>query len=455
MKMNDGLKSHVARALEATQETRCLELGSGVLPKTPEVFAREFGDKPALVVADETTFAAAGRAVLEGFRRAKRAAEEPYLYTDRQLYAENRFVAVLEEVLRARPEAIPVAVGSGTINDLTKLAAHRAGRRYIAVATAASMDGYTAYGASITYNGSKQTFPCPAPIAVVADLEVMRAAPADLNAAGYADLMAKTVAGADWLLADAVGTDPINPGAWDIIQGRLREVLANPAGVRAGDLDALERLTQGLMLGGFAMVWARSSRVASGAEHLFSHIWDMQHHTHAGKIPWHGFKVAIGTLAVTALYEWLLSLPLAELDLDQCCAQWPGQAARENQICELFEEGDARNVALVESRAKAVNRPELRQQLERLRQAWPRLSQRLRQQLIPFDDLKAMLQAAGAPVQPEDIGISRQRLRRTYWQALFLRRRFTALDLAARTATLDGALDKLFGPTGRWGERKG
>jgi glycerol-1-phosphate dehydrogenase [NAD(P)+] len=450
MKMKDGLKSHVARALEATQETRCLELGCGVLPKTPEIFAREFGDKPALVVADETTFAVAGRAVLEAFRRARRAVEEPYIYTDRQLYAENRFVAVLEEVLRARPDAIPVAVGSGTINDLTKLAAYRAGRRYLAVGTAASMDGYTAYGASITYNGSKQTFPCPAPIAVVADLEIMRAAPAELNAAGYGDLMAKTVAGADWLLADAVGTDPINPGAWDIIQGRLREVLANPAGVRTGDLDTLERLAQGLMLGGFAMVWARTSRVASGAEHLFSHLWDMQHHTHHGKIPWHGFKVAIGTLAVSALYECLLSLPMAELDLDQCCAQWPGEAAREKQIFDLFGEGDARNVALVESRAKAVNGAELREQLERLRQAWPGLTQRLRQQLIPFDDLKAMLQAAGAPVEPEDIGISRHRLRRTYCQALFLRRRFTALDLAARTATLDTALDKLFGPAGRW-----
>jgi glycerol-1-phosphate dehydrogenase [NAD(P)+] len=450
MKMNDGLKSHVDRALEATRETRWLELGPGVLAKTPEVFARELGDKPALVVADETTFAVAGRAVLEAFRRARRPVEEPYIYRDPQLYAENRFVAALEEHLRARPEAIPVAVGSGTINDLTKLAAHRTGRRYIAVGTAASMDGYTAYGASITYNGSKQTFPCPAPIAVVADLDIISAAPAELNAAGYADLMAKTVAGADWLLADAVGTDPINPGAWDIIQGRLREVLANPAGVRTGDLDTLNRLAQGLMLGGLAMVWAKSSRVASGAEHLFSHIWDMQHHTHNGKIPWHGFKVGIGTLAVTALYECLLSLPLAQLDLDRCCALWPDQAAREKQICELFDEGDARNVALVETRAKDVDRAQLHQQLEKLRAVWPRLSQRLREQLIPFDELKAMLQAAGAPVQPEDIGISRQRLRRTYSQALFLRRRFTALDLAVRTATLDAALDKLFAPGGRW-----
>ncbi len=438
------------RALEATQETQTLEVGQGVIGRTAEVFARHFGDKPALVVADETTFAVAGRAVVQCFRAGRRAVEEPHIFTDPALYAEDRFVGAVEQVLRAHPAAIPIAVGSGTINDLTKLASHRVGRRYMVVGTAASMDGYTAYGASITYKGAKQTFPCPAPLAVVADLDVMRAAPAELNAAGYADLMAKTVAGADWLLADAAGTEPINPGAWDIIQGRLREVLANPAGVRTGDLGTLARLMQGLSLGGFAMVWARSSRVASGAEHLFSHMWDMQHHTHHGKTPWHGFKVGIGTLAVTALYEYLLSLPLAKMDLDRCCAQWPDLATQEKRITELFPETDALEVALVETRAKFVDRAGLREQLAKLQAAWPDLSQRLRQQLLPFDELKSMLQAAGVPVNPEDIGISRDRLRRTFHLALCLRRRFTSLDLAARTATLDGALDNLFGPGGRF-----
>jgi glycerol-1-phosphate dehydrogenase [NAD(P)+] len=91
----------------------------------------------------------------------------------------------------AANQAIPVAVGSGTINDLTKLAAHRVGRPYIVAAIAASMDGYSAYGASITYRGSKQTFDCSASCAVVADLEVIAAAPPGTNAPGYADLPAK------------------------------------------------------------------------------------------------------------------------------------------------------------------------------------------------------------------------------------------------------------------------
>ena len=90
------------------------------------------------------------------------------------------------------------------------------------------MDGYTAFGASITFEGSKQTFDCPAPIGVAADLEVIAAAPEGLNASGYADLVAKCPAGADWILADGLGIDPIDPANWEMVQTRLRYWMADP-----------------------------------------------------------------------------------------------------------------------------------------------------------------------------------------------------------------------------------
>jgi glycerol-1-phosphate dehydrogenase [NAD(P)+] len=92
----------------------------------------------------------------------------------------------------------------------------------------------------------------------------------------------------------------------------------------------------------------------------------------------------------------------------------------------------------------------LARQLETLRRVWPELRERLRQQLILWPQLKDMLRAAGAPVEPEEIGISRARLRESFGQAYFLRRRITALDLAARCGLLEPALNQLFGPEGRW-----
>jgi glycerol-1-phosphate dehydrogenase [NAD(P)+] len=439
----------IPEALRAARDTRSLELGRGVLGRTPEVFRQQFGTKPALLVADTNTFAAAGQLVLDAFRRAGHACREPFVFTEPNLYAEHQHVTALEPALSGY-DAIPVAVGSGTINDLTKLAAHHAGRPYLAVATAASMDGYTAFGASIDCNGSKQTINCPAPTAVVADLDVICAAPKGMNAAGYADLLAKTTAGADWLLADALGVEAVDRMAWTIVQGGLREALANPAGVREGNLKAVRQLTEGLLLGGFAMQSAKSSRPASGAEHQFSHLWDMQHHVHEGRTPLHGFKVGIGTLAVAGLYDYLLARNLEQLDVPSCCARWPGEADCEQTVRASFSQADLTAVALQESRAKWVDAASLRRQLETLRRVWPDLKARLLQQLIPRQELKALLRAAGAPVEPEEIGISRARLRESFRQACFLRRRFTVLDLAVRCGLLQPALTGLFGPTGPW-----
>ena len=439
----------LADALRAARDTRCLEIGEGVVAESPRVFREQFGERPAIIVADTNTFAAAGQNVRDVLRTAHHPVLEPFVFRDPGLYAEHRFLEELESCLRQH-EAVPVAVGSGTINDLTKLAAHRTGRPYLCVATAASMDGYTSFGASITHQGSKQTFHCAAPAAVIADLEVIRAAPPAMNAWGYADLLAKTTAGADWILADALGVEPIDPRAWSIVQSRLREALAEPAGVRAGQKEAIGRLIEGLLLGGFAMQASQSSRPASGAEHQFSHLWDMQHHTHHGSAPSHGLKVGIGTLAVTALYECLLTKPLQELDVDAHAATWLEEAAWVRRACERFGEGELRAVAIREISAKNVSPAQIRTQLDQLRSTWPQLAGRLRQQLLPSASLREMLRGAGAATEPEQIGISRARLRESFWQAFFIRRRFTVLDLAVRTGELDSCLDKIFGPNGVW-----
>ncbi len=439
----------LAAALAAARETKRLEVGAGAMATAPAVFKDCFGDRAAVLVADLNTYHAAGEQVAVAFKMAGKELLPPWIFDDPDLYAEHRFVERLETAL-AKHQAIPIAVGSGTINDLTKLASHRNNRPYMSVATAASMDGYTAFGASITYQGSKQTFTCPAPVAVVADLSVIREAPGKMNAWGYTDLVAKVPAGADWLLADALGVEPLHEQAWNVVQGRLREMIADPDGVARRDLTAVGRLTEGLMLGGFAMQAARSSRPASGAEHQFSHLWDMQHHTHNGHAPSHGFKVGIGTLAVTALYERLLALPLTELDVERCRANWPSADAWVRRAAELLEAEDLGEVAERELRAKHSSPEELAGQLTVLKSVWPELSRRLRAQLLPLPELRRMLQQAGSPVEPEEIGITRKRLRATYGQAFCMRRRFTVLDLAVRAGLLERCLDEIFGAQGLW-----
>ena len=439
----------LADALAAASDTRCLEIGAGVKVNTLRVFRQVFGDRPAVIVADVNTYGAAGQTVAEAFRAAGHPILEPFIFRAPDLYAEHRFVLELESSLRGH-KAVPVAVGSGTVNDLTKLASHRTERPYMCVATAASMDGYTAFGASITYKGAKQTFQCPAPTALVADVNVISAAPSVMNSWGYADLVAKVPAGADWIVADALGVEPIDRNTWAIVQGRLREFVADPTGVHGRNPAAIRKLIEGLILGGFAMQSAKSSRPASGAEHQFSHLWDMQHHTHNGRAPSHGFKVGIGTLAVTALYERLLAKEVENLDVERLCAAWPGEKEWTARARDLLGEGELAEGAAGELQAKYSSPAQLSEQLRLLKAIWPKLREQLGAQLLPLATLRKMLHDAGAPTEPEHIGITRARLRESYWRAFCIRRRFTVLDLAVRTGLLDTCLDEIFGAAGLW-----
>jgi glycerol-1-phosphate dehydrogenase [NAD(P)+] len=451
---SDGRQARLRDALSAARETRDLRVTSGALRDVADMFARHFPGRRAILIADPQSYAVAGKVVLGSLCARDLALPEPLLLADPNLHAEYTFVEKIEAALRGC-DAIPIAVGSGTINDLVKLAAHRVDRRYFCVATAASMDGYTAFGASITFRGSKQTFDCPAPMAVLADIDVIRRAPPEMTASGYADLLAKITAGADWILADALSVELIDARAWSIVQGGLRDALADPAGARAGNVMAISQLTEGLMLGGFAMQWTKSSRPASGAEHQFSHLWDMEHHTHQGAAPSHGFKVGIATLAVAALYEAILRQPIATLDVERCCAAWPGRPEAEARVRRLFVREDFLDRAVEETRAKHVSTDELRAQLTRLKNVWPDLSARVRGQLLPLAELRRRLDLVGAPIEPEAIGITRERLRASFVRAYHIRRRFTVLDLAVRTGLLEPALDAIFGPGGIWATSAG
>jgi glycerol-1-phosphate dehydrogenase [NAD(P)+] len=423
--------SRLDEALKRARDTRRLEIGRGALARTAEVFREQCGDPAkAVVICDRNTYDAAGLEVLK-------LLPEPEMrcFGEAKVAADDAAVQRAELLLR-NMDAIPIAVGSGTINDIVKLASHRVGRAYMCVATAASMDGYTAYGASITKDGSKQTFECPAPRAVVADIDVLAAAPAHMNAAGYADLLAKMTAGADWIIADALAVEKIDPHAWETVQGGLRAALAHPIDI--------ERLAEGLLMSGFAMQALQSSRPASGAEHQFSHLWDMEHATDAS----HGFKVGVATVAVARFYEELMTLPLQEMDVAAACAAWPTPEQVELSVYDLFYYPDVTSVARRESLAKYVTREQLGEQLRRLRDVWPDLKRRLREHLPASSELAAMLAAAGAPVEPEQIGISAKQLRLSFYKALHIRRRFTVLDLAARAGVFDQVLDRVFPESG-------
>jgi glycerol-1-phosphate dehydrogenase [NAD(P)+] len=285
----------------------------------------------------------------------------------------------------------------------------------------------------------------------VADLEVLAGAPPAMTASGFGDLLGKVTAGADWLVADALGVEPVDPTAWELAQGPLRGAIGRPAELAGGDTDALGRLVEGLVLSGLAMQAHASSRPASGAEHQFSHLWEMEGLGHDRRPPLsHGFKVGVGTVAVAALYERLLERDLAALDAGALARAWPGPAEAEAAVRAAHTTPGLDEAAVAETLAKHADPETLTRRLARLADTWPALRDRLRAQLLPAAELRALLAAAGAPTHPRELGLAMGAFRDTYRRARMIRRRYTVLDLAAETGTLDELVGELFAPGGFW-----
>jgi len=450
--MND---ERIDAALREATDTENVTIGARVLASVDDLFGKSFGDRSAIVVADENTWAVAGGEVQRYLKEAGRELVEPYVFPgEPTLYAEYGNIEKLSKALREH-DAIPVAVGSGTLNDIVKRASYECDRPYLCVGTAASMDGYTAFGASIEKDGLKQTLTCPAPKTFLADLDVLVNAPPDMTASGYADLLGKVTSGADWLVADALGVEEIDPSGWSLVQDHLREWTSEPADLHDGAQQAMEHLIEGLIMSGLGMQSYQSSRTASGAEHQFSHLWEMEGlghgEGHEGPPLSHGFKVGVGSVAIAALYERILERDLTNLDIDAVCSAWLGQDEVERSVRAAHTSPDLEEGAVEQSLAKYISAEELAERLELLREVWPDLRERLTDQLMPAGQLREMLRAAGCPTKPTEIGLGWEELKATYPRARTIRKRYTVLDLAAEAGVFEECVEELFTPDGFWG----
>ena len=428
-------EERIAKALAVSTDTRAFELGRNNLNKAPELFQRFFEGRKALIVADNNTWRVAGEAVY-GFFKAAGVPVERFLFEEEEFHADWDHIEQLDAAID-RSGAIVVSVGSGTINDLCKLCSHHHGQSYLTIPTAASVDGYTSFGASITKDNAKQTFSCPAPVAVLADVEVIAAAPKEMTAAGYADLAAKVPAGGEWMIADLVGTEPIVPEAWHILQDDLDELLSDPAGVAAGNLDAVGALFEGLILSGFAMQAARSSRPASCCDHLFSHILDMTHHRYKGKFVSHGFQVAIGTLIMCKVFDNFFKVDVDAIDIDKCVAAWPSLEEEQQRALALFTDFPAPRLGYESITQKYSDKEGVRRELTLLKEQWPVLKKKLQDQLWPYEKMKESFRIAGAPYEPEMIGVDDAWIRYAFPVVQLMRFRYNLLDIAKRGGFYD------------------
>ena len=439
----------IKQALSISRNTKALEFGENILDRVPGLFNKFFPGKNAIVFADKITWKVAGEEVYNQLVAAG-VPVTPYIITEDRFHPDWRFVELIDKEIEEHDLAILIAVGSGVINDLAKLCSFRHDQQYICVPTVASVDGYTAATAAINdQRGAKVSFKCKSPSIIVADSKVLSSAPWFLSAAGYGDLASKVTSGAEWMIADLFGTEPIHEGAWHLTQDYLREMLADPEGVRNGNPETIEKLFLGLALAGIGIeISGGDTRCVSCAEHLYNHYLDMTHYTYNGRPVSHGFQVAVGELTLCAFFDALLEMDLTKIDVDKCVEAWPTLEEEQERAKKIFADFPVPTLGYEEITRKWQPKEEIRKQLEKVKATWPEFSKKLRQQAMPFAQMQDLFRRAGAPTCPEDIGLSRADIRRMTDFVQLMRWRINVLDLAKRACIFDELMDKVFGKGG-------
>ena len=407
-------------------------VAEGVGRALEEAAARTLGTR--IVVASDSRCAAASRRVLGPLAATGRVVKEWLLPGDGPADGE-----AVEALSGAAVDATGIlAVGSGTINDVAKMAASRRGLPYVVLGTAASMNGYASGIASILEDGLKTTRSARPPRAILLDTRILQEAPPELARAGLGDLLSKSVSAGDWWISHRLEGSPFSELACGLVDAALERVLGSARGLATGDLSSLEELARALVLSGVSMVIAGSSSPASGGEHLLSHLWDMEALSRNCPLRLHGAQVGVATLITSALYHLVIGVEEPSFPAPRPWHEEAARIDREHGALAASITGPARR-----KHAGAIRRSEA------LRQTWPRLREELARRRIPEPPaIRTPLEQAGAPRRLSDLGLSRQDARRTLLGARDIRDRLTVLDLAFELGVLPDGADAVLDAAG-------
>ncbi|WP_026313384.1 iron-containing alcohol dehydrogenase family protein [Actinomadura flavalba] len=174
--------------------------------------------------------------------------------------------------LRAGSYEAVVGIGGGRTIDATKYAATLSGIPMVSVATNLSHDGICSPVASLTHEKGKGSFGVVMPLAMVVDLDYVRAAPPRLVRAGVGDVVSNFSAVEDWLLASEHVGEKVDRMALTVARTAAEALLHQPGSI--DDDRFLTVLAEGLVLSGLAMSFAGDSRPASGGDHEILHAID-------------------------------------------------------------------------------------------------------------------------------------------------------------------------------------
>ena len=406
------------------------------IARLPELIA-ECGAVKPFILSGHDTFAAAGEKVISALKGAD-IEYSSYVFPRSPVKPDEEAVgsAVMHYDLSCD---LIIAVGSGVMNDTGKILASMTGLRYIIVATAPSMDGFSSATSSMERDGLKETIDSTFAWAIVADLDIVAAAPMHMLRAGVGDMLAKYVSIAEWKMGAMLVDEYYCPVVAELVNRSLDKVVNAVPGIVKRDKGAIKSLMEGMVIAGMAMTYAGLSRPASGVEHYFSHILDMRSLAFSdAKADLHGIQVGIGTVYALKTCEYLQTVTP---DREKAEAFVSGFSLDDyNNALREFVGPGAEAMIEKENRDGKYNKATHPARLERIITHWDELTDIFRA-LPPHEQVLDILKELGAPVSYDYLGYDAGQLKKVFIVTKDIRDKYVVTRLLWDLGLLDEAKD--------------
>ncbi len=401
-------------------------IGDDALPALVE-FCRRNGHRDLFLIADRNTYAALGERVETALREAGCDVRK-VVFTNEEVIADAHHVLrVLIELDQV--ERTFVAVGSGTLTDITRFVSHRTRRSFISVPTAPSVDGFASVGAPLIVNGVKITYGAQAPVALFGDTATLSAAPRPMIAAGFADILGKVTSVADWRIGRLVWGEPYDESIAERTQAAARVCIDNAEAIGAATPEGIVALLDALLESGFCMLEFGNSRPASGAEHHISHFWEMKLLREGRPAILHGAKVGVATAIVAGWYDRVRELDRGQAaDLLEAAAPHTLEGEMEKLRAAYGPLAD--DIAAEHRRWLELTPEQFDALKRRILDNWDAI-QAAAAQVPPAAEVRALLRTVGGPVTAADLGLSVDEQALAEQNGHYLRDRFTVRKLIA------------------------
>ena len=370
------------------------------------------------IVADKNTYKVAGSRIEQLFRENS-VKYSMTLFSEDNLHANINNIEVIKKDMDMHVTLI-IAIGSGTINDLSRYAAFQLNIPYMIIATAPSMDGYASSVSPLIVNGFKNTFTAIAPIAIIADLDILKNAPPDMIAAGFGDLIGKYISLSDWKLSKCVNNEYYCEYVAELVHKALIICVENIENLKNRNEESIANLMNGLVLSGLGMLMIGNSRPASGAEHHLSHFWEMEFLMKGRKQLLHGQEVGVSSVIMAKFYNHLQEVDITELK--KHCFRGKTIEERKDDIRSVF--GAIAGEVIKENfnetgKALTVNE---------LIQKWDEILS-IAKNVPEAKYIKALLDYIGALSEATKLGIDKQLEEKGIENCKYVRKRYTILRL--------------------------